>query len=304
VSDPILVLRRFIHADDRITDESNIQTYNRFAYCTNNPLKYTDPTGHETVPGTDAAIQTWWSNASLAYGTADMMGLIPPAGPPQLYPLQGEFLDRYNAEWQVINNTQPSAIPSAPLLLQGPGVVDPGPELLTSESLGAAMMNAAHTFLDGVGTVEGVGTVADLGNAALYAWEGDYKNAGWSLAAAAPLVGAAATITKWGRKTLDVGTTVLGSYDKVTGGYVSLAKQLDARYFEIPTPIWNGMTDAERWTANTKFLDRTIMRQDNIILSNSAFEARQGTSFYNELQYLYSKGYTPAPNGMSLIKSQ
>ncbi|HEY1787839.1 MAG TPA: toxin TcdB middle/N-terminal domain-containing protein [Verrucomicrobiae bacterium] len=39
-------LGRFIQADTTIADISNPQTYNRYSYCVNNPLTYTDPTGH------------------------------------------------------------------------------------------------------------------------------------------------------------------------------------------------------------------------------------------------------------------
>jgi len=39
-------LGRFIQPDDRIPDLSNPQSYNRYSYCLNNPLRYTDPDGH------------------------------------------------------------------------------------------------------------------------------------------------------------------------------------------------------------------------------------------------------------------
>jgi len=39
-------LGRFIQADTIIADYSNPQSYNRYAYCLNDPLTYTDPTGH------------------------------------------------------------------------------------------------------------------------------------------------------------------------------------------------------------------------------------------------------------------
>ena len=41
-------LGRFIQADTVISDMGNPQSYNRYSYVLNNPLKYTDPTGHET----------------------------------------------------------------------------------------------------------------------------------------------------------------------------------------------------------------------------------------------------------------
>jgi RHS repeat-associated protein len=38
---------RFISADTIVQSFSNPQTLNRYSYCLNNPLKYTDPTGHD-----------------------------------------------------------------------------------------------------------------------------------------------------------------------------------------------------------------------------------------------------------------
>ena len=40
-------LGRFIQPDTIIPDLSNPQSYNRYSYCVNNPLRYTDPTGHD-----------------------------------------------------------------------------------------------------------------------------------------------------------------------------------------------------------------------------------------------------------------
>ncbi|PBQ31633.1 hypothetical protein CNR22_07580 [Sphingobacteriaceae bacterium] len=70
------VLGRFLQADNIVTDESNIQTFNIYAYCQNNPLKYSDPTGHyEEVPGTADALDTWYSNVGTAvYATNQYQG--------------------------------------------------------------------------------------------------------------------------------------------------------------------------------------------------------------------------------------
>ena len=41
-----LSLDQFIQPDDIISDLSNPQSYNRYSYVLNNPLRYTDPSGH------------------------------------------------------------------------------------------------------------------------------------------------------------------------------------------------------------------------------------------------------------------
>ena len=44
------VLGRFLQADTIIPDPANPQSLNRYAYVLNNPLRYTDPTGHAYCP--------------------------------------------------------------------------------------------------------------------------------------------------------------------------------------------------------------------------------------------------------------
>jgi RHS repeat-associated protein len=40
-------LNRFISADTVVGDPGNPQQLNRYSYVTNNPLRYTDPSGHQ-----------------------------------------------------------------------------------------------------------------------------------------------------------------------------------------------------------------------------------------------------------------
>ena len=49
-------LGRFIQADTIVPSPANPQSYNRYAYTLNNPLRYTDPTGHIPSVGIFAAI--------------------------------------------------------------------------------------------------------------------------------------------------------------------------------------------------------------------------------------------------------
>ncbi|MDQ6994296.1 MAG: RHS repeat-associated core domain-containing protein, partial [Mariprofundaceae bacterium] len=45
------VLGRFLSADTIVPSAGNMQDFNRYAYVLNNPLAYTDPSGH-----------SWWTN--------------------------------------------------------------------------------------------------------------------------------------------------------------------------------------------------------------------------------------------------
>lgn len=63
---------RFISADVIIQNMSNPQSLNRYSYCTNNPLKYTDPTGMKFVCDTsweqnelDAAYEELMNNSDI-----------------------------------------------------------------------------------------------------------------------------------------------------------------------------------------------------------------------------------------------
>jgi RHS repeat-associated protein len=118
------------------------------------------------------------------------------------------------------------------------------------------------------------------------------------LASVLPIGKAAVGLSMLENVVMGEGISVLGSYP----GYIELADQLAARRFSIPVNIWNSMTPEQQWAANVKFLDRMISRGDNIVLSTSAFNAKAGTTFYRELQYLYSKGYKVSSGGMLLSK--
>jgi RHS repeat-associated protein len=41
---------RFISADSIVPKPGNPQSFNRYSYCLNNPLKYIDPSGHDEIP--------------------------------------------------------------------------------------------------------------------------------------------------------------------------------------------------------------------------------------------------------------
>lgn len=93
------------------------------------------------------------------------------------------------------------------------------------------------------------------------------------------------------------GFTVLGHHPE----YSKMADTLGHRRFEVPEAVWNRMTDAQKWAANQKFLDRTISRGDAIVLSTPLDKVRPGSYFARELEYLSSKGYVPSADGTRLV---
>ena len=94
------------------------------------------------------------------------------------------------------------------------------------------------------------------------------------------------------------GTTVLGHYPE----YMELATQIGARRFQIPTEVWNKMTVHEQWEANLKFLDRMILRGDNIRLATPLNQVKPGSYFEKELKYLFIRGYKLTSDGRWLTK--
>lgn len=93
------------------------------------------------------------------------------------------------------------------------------------------------------------------------------------------------------------GTSVLGSYPK----YLEKAAELGAKRFNIPTPIWEKMSDAQRWGANQKFLDRLIQRGDEVILTTPIGKISPGTYLEREVNYLLGKGYQAADQGSRMV---
>jgi RHS repeat-associated protein len=66
------VVGRFLEPDPVVQDASSTQNLNRYSYCLNNPLKYTDPSGYRRaiVPGEDELwIDPYYKNPNGGRGT-------------------------------------------------------------------------------------------------------------------------------------------------------------------------------------------------------------------------------------------
>jgi hypothetical protein len=84
------------------------------------------------------------------------------------------------------------------------------------------------------------------------------------------------------------GDTVLGHFP----GYIDKANARGASYYDIGD-AWNGLSPAQRWAANTNFLNRVTARGDRILLSLPKNQIRPGSYLEMEVNYLVKeRGYT------------
>ena len=70
---------RFLSADTVVQSYANPQTLNRYSYCVNNPLKYTDPSGHLVIfddPAFQAFLQQWDITSGGSMYTGDPSTLL------------------------------------------------------------------------------------------------------------------------------------------------------------------------------------------------------------------------------------
>lgn len=97
---------------------------------------------------------------------------------------------------------------------------------------------------------------------------------------------------------MDAPVAVIGRFP----AYEDLAQATGANYFHIPSKIYDSMTAAEQWAANTKFLDRQIANGARFRLASPISEAKVGTAFRKEVDYLEKKGYELSKDGKYLVK--
>jgi len=79
--------------------------------------------------------------------------------------------------------------------------------------------------------------------------------------------------------------------------YKKVAEHVGANRFYVPPQHWNKMTPTQQWTANQKFLDRAIARNDRFRLSTRPHLPPARSGYQRELAYLRSRGYKPTPGG-------
>jgi RHS repeat-associated protein len=73
---------RFLKADTIVPEPGNPQSLNRYSYVVNNPMRYTDPTGHRPSDGgNDGGTMECWSNGQIDC-SGEVHTVPPPTSPP------------------------------------------------------------------------------------------------------------------------------------------------------------------------------------------------------------------------------
>jgi hypothetical protein len=90
---------------------------------------------------------------------------------------------------------------------------------------------------------------------------------------------------------------VIGHYPD----YVRLGQQAGAKYFNIPESVWKGMSSAEQWAANAKFLDRGIAQGARFNLATPLEKVRRGSALEMEINYILGRGYQLSADRSALI---
>src|SRR5439155_10868622 len=90
-------LGRFIQADTIIPDLANPQSYNRYSYVANNPLRYVDPPGHGLLA---------WIGSLFSYSGPTYLGPEPGAQPSNGPPLAAQYDEIHS----YVGNLHPNAV--------------------------------------------------------------------------------------------------------------------------------------------------------------------------------------------------
>ncbi|WP_367987509.1 GH-E family nuclease [Vibrio sp. NTOU-M3] len=197
-------LGRFISPDPIVQAPFVTNSFNRYAYVWNNPLKYIDPTGYRLVEGAGNGdgLGQYEPPKENDNGNDDNdpePAPNPPSGGGEGAGGSGSGDDRPSTPPE--ENQESIAEPETPATPKSPGMPDEEdpnapevPEEVPEESWSwSDFLDGVNEVLDVAGQIPGIGIGADLLNAAVYLGRGQIGNAALSAAGAVPGVGNAAT---------------------------------------------------------------------------------------------------------------
>ncbi|MDW8101216.1 MAG: RHS repeat-associated core domain-containing protein [Anaerolineae bacterium] len=247
-------LGRFLQPDPLVPEPGNPQALNRYSYVLNNPIKYTDPSGHW--------VETAWDLFSIGLTLNDIR--------------------REGLTWQ--NGLALTVDVGAALL---PGV--PAFAGVAMKAGKAAVEVAGHADEAGE-AVRLAGHMGDGTHAVLTA--SMLLRAGENTVEASALVKALAKQGTKGE--LKQGTIVsLGHFREVLGrpGYIDWAKSTRATYLDLDPAVYEMLHSAGKWwEINRQFLDDAIAVGAEFHLQLPK-AMRVDSYFQREIDYLLQKGY-------------
>jgi hypothetical protein len=91
-------LSRFLSPDPFVQTPTHSQSYNRYSYCLNNPLKYTDPSGYKQKPFFEWEMNYFNSGASLVFSRPDIGSLYLSGSMGYTYVGNNEYIDKASGE--------------------------------------------------------------------------------------------------------------------------------------------------------------------------------------------------------------
>ena len=302
------VIGRVLSPDNFVQDPNNAQNYNRYSYCLNNPLKYSDPTGmlvdwwrYNVDSGESSWVNDYGGNEQQIVQYTNNEG----------YHLGFHIIDGDKAyvthlgNGKYITSNYDPAIPEGYNSITGYVYTKRDLEFRRNYSGSVFLRLIRENEANGLAEPIGLNDWIDFHGATYYNM---YRlAAGTSLAfqfVGAPTGQSLPRTSGYNLKmsagniTVKGETTVLGHCP----AYTKLAGELGAKRFIIPTNVWNKMTPAQQWGANQKFLDRMILRGDNIRLATPLNQVKPGSFYQKELNYLFDKGYKVSSDGLWLVK--
>ena len=244
-------LGRFTSADTMIPSTQGTQAWDRYVYANNNPVRYNDPTGHNTECGLGESCYGSGPNPNdppsggggggVGGGSGDKIknnnhhNCLEDLG--DCY-MQG--WDNFGSAWSIYWN------PNA--------TID---QRIVSGLYMGVWITVHVVFVAGVAMLA-YGLIVPTGGACAMNPACEEK-----------------------------GLAVLGRWP----ANKEVAKLVGGKYLNIPMETWDKLDEAGRWALNQQWLDDAISRGDTFIMASKWADV--GTSyFHQEMQYLFSQGYT------------
>ncbi len=201
---------RFTSADDVIGSLTAPVTLNRYTYANADPLNYFDPDGHFGI-SLGAALD--WVNDNIVKPVVNAVssaaGSAANAVSSAVLSVSGAAASAVRSVWTSAPIREARSAASSTFK----EVQQIANSATDSVSLAVGAVGGGHAVLDIAGMVPVVGEAFDVINGFWYLAEGDYLNAGVSLAAVVPIVGAGVAGAKFAARGYDAYRTIDNGYD-------------------------------------------------------------------------------------------